>query len=108
MRIQADPLRRLTAEVFTAAGCSAEEGGCIAQHLVEANLTGHDSHGVIRIPRYLQWMEDGTLVPDRTIDVVTENEVMAVVDGQHGFGQSVGTQAVALASPAARIPSSAS
>ena len=96
MRIQADPLRRLTAEVFTAAGCSAEEGGCIAQHLVEANLTGHDSHGVIRIPRYLQWMRDGTLVPGRTIAVVTENEVMAVVDGQHGFGQSVGTQAVEL------------
>ncbi len=96
MRIQADPLRRLTAEVFTAAGCSAEEGGCIAQHLVEANLTGHDSHGVIRIPRYLMWMRDGTLVPGRTIAVVTENQVMAVVDGQHGFGQSVGTQAVEL------------
>ncbi len=96
MRIQADPLRRLTAEVFTAAGCSAEEGGCIAQHLVEANLTGHDSHGVIRIPRYLQWLRDGTLVPGRTIAVMTETEVLAVVDGQHGFGQSVGTQAVEL------------
>ena len=96
MRIQADPLRRLTAEVFTAAGCSAEESGCIARHLVEANLTGHDSHGVIRIPRYLAWMRDGTLVPGRTIAVVTENQVMAVVDGRHGFGQSVGTQAVEL------------
>ncbi|MEE9210662.1 MAG: Ldh family oxidoreductase, partial [Kiloniellales bacterium] len=96
MRIHAEPLRRLTGAVFAAAGCSAAESARIAYHLVEANLTGHDSHGVIRIPRYLQWMADGTLVPGRTIAVVTENEVMAVVDGQHGFGQSVGTQAVEL------------
>ena len=96
MRIHAEPLRRLTGEVFLAAGCSAAESGCIAHHLVEANLTGHDSHGVIRVPRYLQWMRDGTLVPDQTIAIVTENEVMAVVDGRHGFGQSIGTQAVEL------------
>jgi uncharacterized oxidoreductase len=96
LRIHAERLRRLTADVFAAAGCSADESARIAYHLVEANLTGHDSHGVIRIPRYLQWMRDGTLVPGRTIAVVTENAVMAVVDGRHGFGQSVGTQAVEL------------
>ena len=47
-------MQDLTAEIFVAAGCSAEEGARIGRHLVMANLTGHDSHGVIRIPRYLQ------------------------------------------------------
>ena len=89
-------MENLTAEIFVAAGCSAEEGARIGGRLVMANLTGHDSHGVIRIPRYLQWMRDGTLVPGQTIEIVTECESFAVVDGRHGFGQSVGAQAVEL------------
>jgi uncharacterized oxidoreductase len=89
-------MQDFTAEIFVAAGCSAEEGARIGQRLVMANLTGHDSHGVIRVPRYLQWMRDGTLVPGQTIEIVTESESFAVVDGRHGFGQSVGTQAVEL------------
>ncbi len=94
--IQAETMQDLTAEIFVAAGCSAEEAACIGRRLVMANLTGHDSHGVIRVPRYLQWMRDGTLVPGQTIEIVTESESFAVVDGRHGFGQSVGTQAVEL------------
>jgi len=89
-------MRNLTADIFEVAGCSAEESARIGRRLVMANLTGHDSHGVIRIPRYVQWMQDGTLVPGQTIEIVTESESFAVVDGRHGFGQSVGTQAVAL------------
>ena len=45
------------AAIFTAAGCDAEEGARIGRYLVEANLTGHDSHGVIRVPRYVHWLE---------------------------------------------------
>jgi uncharacterized oxidoreductase len=89
-------MQDLTAEIFVAAGCSAEEGARIGRRLVMANLTGHDSHGVIRVPRYLQWMRDGTLVPGQTIEMVTKAESFAVVDGRHGFGQSVGEQAVEL------------
>jgi uncharacterized oxidoreductase len=96
VRIQAEAMQDLTAEIFVAAGCSAEESARIGRRLVMANLTGHDSHGVIRIPRYVQWMRDGTLVPGRTIAIVTESDSFAVVDGRHGFGQSVGTQAVEL------------
>ncbi len=89
-------MRNLTVEIFVAAGCSTEEGARIGRHLVMANLTGHDSHGVIRVPRYVQWMRDGTLVPGQTIEIVTESDSFAVVDGRHGFGQSVGEQAVEL------------
>ncbi len=96
MLIQAEPLSRLVGEIFAAAGCSEAESGRIAKYLVRANLTGHDSHGVIRVPRYLQWMEQGGLVPDQSLTVVTENDVMAVVDGNFGFGQTIGPLAVQM------------
>lgn len=53
MMIAAAELEALVADVFTAAGCSAQEAGRIARHLVKANLAGHDSHGVDerRLPR---------------------------------------------------------
>ncbi len=96
MIIQAEPLRRLVGEIFEASGCSPEEGARIARYLVEADLGGHDSHGVIRVPRYLNALREGKVVPDQTITKVIENDVMAVVDGNFGFGQTVGPQAVRL------------
>ncbi len=96
MIIQAEPLRRLVHQIFAACGCSAEERARIAHYLVEANLAGHDSHGVIRVPRYVSWVREGRVVPDQQITVIYENEVMAVVDGNFGFGQTVGPQAVRL------------
>ncbi|MBI3411981.1 MAG: malate/lactate/ureidoglycolate dehydrogenase [Planctomycetes bacterium] len=96
MRIQHDRLRELTAAVFQAAGCQADEAGRIAEHLVEANLVGHDSHGVIRVASYVQWLRAGKVLAGRTIQVVFENEAIAVVDGQFGFGQTIGEQAMRL------------
>jgi uncharacterized oxidoreductase len=94
--VDAAPLRRLAADIFTAAGCPAEEGARIAKYLVEANLTGHDSHGVIRIPRYVHWLEQGLVRPGQSIEVAVDSGALAVVDGRHGFGQTVGEQAVDL------------
>ena len=59
-----------------------------------ANLTGHDSHGVIRVPRYVAWERAGEFVKNQTAEVVTENDSFAVVDGRFGFGQSIGPEAV--------------
>src|SRR5262249_52586010 len=88
------PLRELTAAIFHAAGCRLDEARCIAEHLVEANLVGHDSHGVIRVMSYVSWLRAGKVLAGRTIQAVFENEVIAVVDGQFGFGQSIGEQAM--------------
>jgi uncharacterized oxidoreductase len=96
MNIRPDTLSRLTAAIFHAAGCSEAEADRIAAHLVEANLVGHDSHGVIRVASYVQWLRAGKVLPDRTIQVAFENDVIAVVDGQFGFGQTVGEQAMRL------------
>ena len=96
MRIDRVSLERLTGAIFAAAGCSAAEAARIAESLVKANLAGHDSHGVIRVPRYVKMMRDEEIFADRRITVVNENDVMAVVDGNLGFGQTVGPQAVEL------------
>ncbi len=96
MAIQRDQLAALTAAIFENAGSGEAEARTIATHLVEANLVGHDSHGVIRVPGYVQWVEDGKLVPNQSISVVFENDAVAVVDGNFGFGQVLGEQAVAL------------
>lgn len=87
-------LQDFVAKIFAAAGTSAEEGARIAHHLIGANLTGHDSHGVIRVPRYVQNLRDGDVFAGATISIVTEGPTHAVIDGNTGFGQTVGPQAV--------------
>ena len=96
MKLHHDRLRTLATSIFEAAGCQPSEAERIAAHLVEANLVGHDSHGVIRISSYIQWLRDGKVLANRTMEVVFENESLAVVDGQFGFGQSIGEQAMRL------------
>lgn len=94
--IQSGPLQQIVAEIFSAAGCSAAEGQRIGKYLVDANLVGHDSHGVIRVSRYLSWMKSGSLNADQSIEIITDTPTLAVVDGNFGFGQSIGEQAVDL------------
>jgi uncharacterized oxidoreductase len=94
--IPAPQLERLAAETFVAAGSSRGEADRIASYLVAANLTGHDSHGVVRIPRYLQMLKEGMVHADRSAEVVIETPVMAIVDGHYGYGQTVAPQAVAI------------
>jgi hydroxycarboxylate dehydrogenase B len=94
--VKAKALEAFVADIFAAAGCSAEEGGRIGRYLVSANLSGHDSHGVVRVPRYTAQKKAGTVVADVTVDVVVDTLVIAVVDGKYGFGQTVTLQAVQI------------
>ena len=89
-------LHRFVATIFTAAGTSQEEADRIAHHLIGANLAGHDSHGVIRVPRYVLWLQNGSVVAGGTLEVVKESPTHAVVDGGFGFGQTIGPLAVDL------------
>ncbi len=94
--IAAAPLADLVKNIFAKAGCSPAEAERIGKYLVSANLTGHDSHGVARVPRYLSWKKAGVVVADREVAILTETPVLAVVDGRSGFGQTVAPQAVAI------------
>ena len=94
IHIAADALADFCAEVFERVGSRPEEARQVAGSLVDANLTGHDSHGVIRVPRYVAWVQSGELVPNQTIARLVDTPVIAVVDGRFGFGQTVAPQAV--------------
>jgi uncharacterized oxidoreductase len=94
MIINHEKLKQLTTSVFAAAGCDADEARRIGEHLVEANLVGHDSHGVIRVSSYIEFLRAGKVVPNRHLETLFENEVIAVVEGGYGFGQTIGEEAV--------------
>src|SRR3979490_1662552 len=96
MKIQHERLKRFTSDIFIAAGCQAEEAQRIGHYRTEANLVGHDSHGVIRVSYYIDWLKAGKVLANQHIRVLFENEAIAVVDGQYGFGQSIGEQAMRL------------
>ena len=89
-------LRTLAERIFSAAGCNTAESEAVAALLVEANLVGHDSHGVIRIPTYVQWLRDGKVIANQAIKVIVDSGPIAVIDGQFGLGQSIGRQAMRL------------
>ncbi len=96
MKIPQDRLKDLVSAVFAAAGCRPPEHERIAHYLVESNLVGHDSHGVIRVPIYIQWLRAGKVLANQELKIVFENDVIAITDGQFGFGQTMGQKAMEL------------
>jgi uncharacterized oxidoreductase len=102
MDIQAEALQRIAQAILAAAGSSSDEADQVAQKLVGANLAGHDSHGVIRVPQYVGQVRDGTIVPNQRAEVVRETAAVTVLDGHFGYGQIVGAQAVQAAIDKAR------
>ncbi|MEM7274433.1 MAG: Ldh family oxidoreductase [Actinomycetota bacterium] len=94
MRVPVDTMHRLITDLFAAGGCSGAEAVRIADHLIASDLAGHPSHGVVRVRNYIEWLRHGLVVADQEVTVVTENETLVVLDGGHGFGQTVGEQAV--------------
>jgi hydroxycarboxylate dehydrogenase B len=92
----------IAADVLHAAGASPEESRIVADALVEANLEGHDSHGVVRVPEYVKWMNAGFINSAGRLKVVKETETFAVLDGDWGWGQVVARQAMEHAIQMAR------
>lgn len=100
--VAAEPLKSLTATIFEQSGAPPDTARCVAEHLVEANLAGHDSHGVLRIMQYLEVIDQGHLRPAGSMQIVRESPVNAVVDGNQGFGQLIARDAMLLAIRKAR------
>lgn len=86
-RVDSGQLRELTSEIFRAAGTPEDVAAVVAESLVEADLTGHDSHGVIRIVEYLNQIRTGHLDPKAKPEVVRETLTTLLVDGHWAFGQ---------------------
>src|SRR5882672_9014257 len=95
--VDAPTLERLTQDIFVARGVPSEDAAWIATMLVRANLRGHDSHGVIRVPQYVANLKAGTLNPRPTMRLVVDTPTIAVLEGDGGFGQVVARRGIALA-----------
>ncbi len=84
--VEATHLQAFTRNVFIAAGTPQHIAEDVAEILIKANLAGHDSHGVLRIPAYLEGIKSGGIVPAAEPKVLRETENTLHVDGQGGFG----------------------
>ena len=87
LTISADRLTRVTTDIFRAAGASAENTDMLVASLIGANLAGHDSHGLLRVPYYVSEIKSGRLDPAATPEIIHETPTTAVVDGANTFGQ---------------------
>lgn len=92
--LSADRLTAFAAALMEGLGTPADLARQVAESLVSANLAGHDSHGVIRLPWYAEFADRGLAVPDARPQVVRNEGATAVVDGHRGWGQPAALFAV--------------
>lgn len=97
-----EQLRRLGVAVFKGAGASEAEAERVVELLVESNLVGHDSHGVIHIPNYVELILSGKVRLGVEPEIVRESATTALVDGGWGLGHVVATKTMNLAIEKAR------
>jgi uncharacterized oxidoreductase len=95
--IQAPELRAKVAAIIAAAGSKPEEAKTVADNLVLANLSGHDSHGVGMVPRYVDAVLEGGLKPNSHAKITLDGGALLAIDGKRGYGQVIGEQAMTLA-----------
>lgn len=100
--VHAEPLRGFVRLVIERGGSSPREAALVASNLVEANLTGHDSHGVGMLPAYVNNLLAGGLKANMQLRVVNDAGALLTLDGGAGYGQVMGHDAMALAIERAR------
>ena len=100
--VTADALRCIGQEFFTALGCRPDDAQIVTDHLVQSNLYGHDSHGLLRMYEYARAVSEGRVNPQGAPEIVSERACTAVVDAHSGFGQVGAVLATNLAIEKAR------
>lgn len=95
-RIASPHLAQFVQAIWRQAGSTAREAELVADHLVQANLAGHDSHGVGMIPSYMASLAQGQLQLNQHAEVVRDAGAVLTLDGARGFGQVVASEAMAL------------
>jgi LDH2 family malate/lactate/ureidoglycolate dehydrogenase len=101
--IPAPGLRTFATRVFTELGVPVEDAAIVADSLVEADLRGVSSHGVLRIPSYVKRILDGGTSPLTRIDVVRDHSAAVLLDANAGLGQVAGVRAMGFAIERASI-----
>jgi len=95
--LDTEAIRLWTYQLWRAAGSCEEEARLTADHLIGANLSGHDSHGLSVVPGYVRSLSSGELQLNQRISVTTDTGSLVVVDGNRGMGQSIAAQTMTLA-----------
>jgi LDH2 family malate/lactate/ureidoglycolate dehydrogenase len=90
-------LEQLVTGIFTELGASIDDASTVAEKLVEADLMGLPSHGVLRVSQYVKDIQAGRIVPGAEIVVTDSSATNAMLDGQWNFGQVGGSQAANVA-----------
>ncbi|MDP6352751.1 MAG: malate/lactate/ureidoglycolate dehydrogenase [Alphaproteobacteria bacterium] len=102
MLATADQMVDLIKAMFMGAGSAEGEALAIGRNLVEANLAGHDSHGIGMVPRYIENARKGGLTPNAHVNVVSDNGTIVQIDGNMGYGQVTGAESMAIGLDKAR------
>ena len=97
LRIHAQPLREFIQATFVASGATDADAKVVADHLVLANLKGHDSHGVGMAPSYVHAIANKRLHVSNHMKIVHDQGAVIHVDGQRGLGQVIGKEAIDFA-----------
>ncbi|MGQ9607890.1 MAG: Ldh family oxidoreductase [bacterium] len=100
-----DQLKKVGFSIFRQMGASEDESAIVSSSLVESNLVGHDSHGVIRIPQYVMLIKKGDILPGAQMEIIRETPSTAVLNGNWGFGQVMARNAMKIAIEKARTKS---
>ena len=93
----AEELTEICRNVFQELNIPAAEAEIVTRSMVDANRVGHDSHGVIHLPKYVRELEEGLIQPGAPTETLHESASIAVLDGNWGFGPVIATRAVELA-----------
>ncbi len=96
LTVRAEPLKAVVRAIIARTGSSEREAALVADQLVEANLTGHDSHGVGMVPRYVEVFRLGKLKPNQHVSVVLDGGALLTLDGNMGYGQVMAYEAMQL------------
>ena len=94
MLVQAESLKRIVSAILEKGGSSNNESQVVAEHLVRANLAGHDSHGVGMLPFYVKMLKSKLLLPNQKPEMKKTNGSIMMFDGKRGYGQAVGKMAM--------------
>ncbi len=94
--INSTALTEFATAIFNACNIPKEVSGRVAESLVLANLSGHDSHGVIRIIEYVDWTAKGWINPHGKLKIEREQPCILILDGEYQFGQVIGHEAMQL------------
>src|SRR5688572_4389097 len=97
MRHRAERLRAVGAAIIRAGGSTADEARLVADHLVDANLAGHDSHGIGMIPTYVRHVRAKLVIPNTRVKTVKDDGPTLMFDGQRGYGRPAAGEAMAVA-----------